>query len=572
MAIRTYKVTLDSKNTIAPEPVFLRQGDKTGAVVIDATLMDNGAPVSIDGLTPMFKANTADGQAVIADSTGFKIVNSSGGEFIYQVPSQLGSVPGKIKIAYFSLTDSSGNQSTFDIVFAVSPAIDMTQDSAKDWVSNLNEIIDKYNQWVNNAHTSWADFVDSNKEIIESIDPGGTLLAEIIDARKPASGESYQTLGERLNNEHNENIIDDSLISGGYVKNYFEPEITRVKSKLTSGLFTFAQMNDTHWEDIMRSQPYAPRSLAHIRNLLSFSNVADLLLLNGDNNNSDNVDLNVVKHEIKTLTNVFFDGNAGGKADRFIQLGNHDDGTTRRLFQPNYFIGQDNYVHDDFFKDAYRTSESQGEIRNDGSLYFYKDYPDAKIRFISLNTSDILEGQLDDSGSQKYDRWGTHAIRQEQMNWLINVALRDVPNDYHTIVTCHAPLDLAGKDPNPKTHYWNFDVALNVLAAFRDGTAYLGSSVDAVDNDYKVAVNTDFTNQGPRILVGDFAGHIHKEYIHEVNGIACVAVDRSLVDVAKAADIGTAQEDMFDVIQIDTANRHAYVYGFGGSTYRGFDY
>lgn len=63
MAIRTYKVTLDTKNTIAPEPVFLRQGDKTGAVVIDATLMDNGAPISIDGLTPIFKANTADGQA-----------------------------------------------------------------------------------------------------------------------------------------------------------------------------------------------------------------------------------------------------------------------------------------------------------------------------------------------------------------------------------------------------------------------------------------------------------------------------------------------------------------------------
>lgn len=36
MAIRTYKVALDTKNAIAPEPVFLRQGDKTGAVVIDS--------------------------------------------------------------------------------------------------------------------------------------------------------------------------------------------------------------------------------------------------------------------------------------------------------------------------------------------------------------------------------------------------------------------------------------------------------------------------------------------------------------------------------------------------------
>ena len=34
MAIRTYKVTLDTKNTIAPEPVFLRQGDKTNSVTL----------------------------------------------------------------------------------------------------------------------------------------------------------------------------------------------------------------------------------------------------------------------------------------------------------------------------------------------------------------------------------------------------------------------------------------------------------------------------------------------------------------------------------------------------------
>lgn len=198
MAIRTYKVTLDSKNTIAPEPVYLRQGDKTGAVVIDATLMDNGSPVSLNGLTPMFKANTADGQAVIVDSTGFNIVNASGGEFTYQVPSQLGSVDGKIQIAYFSFSDSSGAQSTFNVVFVVEKAADMTQESAKDWVSNLNNIISQYNQWINNAHSSWQDFVNANKEIIESVDPGGTLLTEVINARTPSGANAYPSLGNRL--------------------------------------------------------------------------------------------------------------------------------------------------------------------------------------------------------------------------------------------------------------------------------------------------------------------------------------------------------------------------------------
>ena len=149
MAIRTYKVTLDSKNTIAPEPVFLRQGDKTGAVVIDATLMDNGVPVSLNSLTPMFKANTADGRAVIADSTGFNIVNASGGEFTYQVPNALSSVPGKIMTAYFSFSDFSGSESTFDVSFVIKSAVDITHKQAEDYITIIDGTLDSLRDKMN---------------------------------------------------------------------------------------------------------------------------------------------------------------------------------------------------------------------------------------------------------------------------------------------------------------------------------------------------------------------------------------------------------------------------------------
>lgn len=152
MAIRTYKVTLDSKNTIAPEPVFLRQGDKTGAVVIDATLTDNNVPVVLTGLTPFFKANTADGKAVIADGGGFSYVNATGGELTYQVPNALASVPGKITNAYFSLSDANGAESTFSIPFTVLPAADVTLPGALDYItiidgtnSDIQAIINSYN-------------------------------------------------------------------------------------------------------------------------------------------------------------------------------------------------------------------------------------------------------------------------------------------------------------------------------------------------------------------------------------------------------------------------------------------
>lgn len=187
MAIRTYKVTLDTKNAIAPEPVYLRQGDKTGAVVIDATLMDNGSPVSLSGLTPMFKANTADGQAVIADSTGFNIIDASGGEFTYQVPNALSSVPGKIVTAYFSFSDSSGSESTFDVAFVIKKAVDITQAQADDYIAIIDGTIRDLKTKVDAIYADFSAGNFYNKNQVDTLN--NYLKKSISDSEK--SSKSY---------------------------------------------------------------------------------------------------------------------------------------------------------------------------------------------------------------------------------------------------------------------------------------------------------------------------------------------------------------------------------------------
>jgi hypothetical protein len=192
MAIRTYKVTLDSKNAIAPEPVYLRQGDKTGAVVIDATLMDNGTPVSLDGLTPMFKANTADGQAVIADSTGFNIIDESAGEFTYQVPNALAAVPGKIKVAYFSLADSSGSESTFDVAFIIKKAVDITKPQADNYITIIDGTLQSLQQKINAMNTDI-------QTILNAFNQGdfyNKSQTDNKDAATLASAKSYSDAGD----------------------------------------------------------------------------------------------------------------------------------------------------------------------------------------------------------------------------------------------------------------------------------------------------------------------------------------------------------------------------------------
>lgn len=222
MAIRTYKVTLDTKNAIAPEPVYLRQGDKTGAVVIDAKLMDNGSPVSLSGLTPMFKANTADGQAVIADSTGFNIIDASGGEFTYQVPNALSSVPGKIMTAYFSLSDSSGSESTFDVAFIIKKAVDITHAQANDYITIIDSTLQSLQQKIDAMNTDVQTILNAynqgdfyNKSETDSKDAATLASAKAYaDTQDSATLSSAKLYTDTLSKEISVTIANASKITG----------------------------------------------------------------------------------------------------------------------------------------------------------------------------------------------------------------------------------------------------------------------------------------------------------------------------------------------------------------------
>jgi len=571
MAIRTYKVTLDSKNTIAPEPVFLRQGDKTGAVVIDATLMDNGTPVSLSGLTPIFKANTADGQAVIADSDGFKIVNSSGGEFTYKVPSQLGAVDGKIKIAYFSFSDSSGAQSTFNVVFVVEKAVDMAHEHAKDWVSNLNEIIDQYNHWVNDAHSSWSDFVDVNKEIIESIDPGGALLAEVIDARDDGK-KTFTTLRERLNQTIS---VNTDYQSSDNVDPIFKDEVERVLSKIDESKFNLVVNTDDHYQErttygrFMNWPGISQKSMRHYSNLTALGQKADAIIAGGDNMHPDYLNIEVGKKDMEIVANKVLDNPT--KGDRFMVLGNHDVGDSVTIFNGTGKFKLEDVISENEVKQYYRTATSEfGEVRNGDSLYFYKDYPDKNIRLIGLVTEDTQE-LLGTDGYVKYTRLNNHVFSQAQLNWVANVALMTTPKDYHVVMYGHAPLLENKYDGKLQI---NSNELADIINAWINGQS---SSIisDPQNVDYPVNINVDYSGRGAGIFVGYFCGHNHKEAMRDFHGIKIINLMHSICEkgysnVDRHPD--TVSEDAQTVVSVDTNKRVVNLIGFGAATDRNFEY
>lgn len=538
MAIRTYKVTLDSKNAIAPEPVFLRQGDKTGAVVIDATLMDNGTPVSLSGLTPMFKANTADGQAVIADSTGFNIVNASGGEFTYRVPSQLGSVDGKIKIAYFSLSDSSGTQSTFNVVFIVKKAADMTQESAKDWVSSLSKIIEQYNQWVNNAHSSWQDFVNENKEIIESIDPGGTLLAKVNQLSSEISDTGDITIS----------------VDGG-VQAPFTSALVEFKHtiNLNNSVLKIGLLQDIHFSRAIYNGEYGEatdRGLVHIQHMGVLADSLDLAVYNGDNVHGREAKSSTV-HRIKQLINTH--RLAFGQLPTIWTIGNHDDNNV-------YFSGTNKAENTLTLKEM----EDAFEI---DQTYDYKDFPAQKVRVIVLDAFENPEIYNDD-GSEKYNRSYNSVFSQNQLTWL-SQALQ-APDGYSVIIFMHCPpLGFASNKPYNNYQDVNHDLMLGMVKAYITGTSYTASGTNT---DYPAVVSVDFTARGVGAFVGIVAGHEHHDLDPQtIDGIRVIERTCNL-PAGAGRSIGDISEDAFDVIEIDGANKHCKFHRFGAGNSLEFDY
>lgn len=401
---------------------------------------------------------------------------------------------------------------------------------------------------------SQSDFEDRyNKQIA-----GNTDLDEVIDAR-----EGHATLNERLNETTH---VEDS--SDFIVKDYFEPALATLNSKIDRNKFNIGFITDTHWEPSPVVYGRSDLSLSHLSNLMQLEPKLDAIIAGGDNTNSYSNSLNYVKKYINIFgTNLL---NYGNHADKFALIGNHDDGSLRgeKLKRD---IKPDDIVKIKDFADAYHFNGQFDEMRDADSPWFYKDYPEAKIRVIGINTQDIDEDLVNDLGALKYKRQRTFGIRQSQFDFLINKALV-VPDKYAIMVFGHVPLKADG-DYGDDGVWINNQLLINVLNAFKSGSKFIGSGST---DDFEVNINVDFTKQGERGIIGYFCGHVHKEYLNlaselkygaNFNMITCLA---SLNQVS--ADTGTVNEDGFTIISVDPVSKKCKLIGFGRATNREFDY
>lgn len=390
---------------------------------------------------------------------------------------------------------------------------------------------------------------------------GNTDLNEVVDARNDGT-QSFGTLRERLNALV---IIDSENIVGGDVKSSDLISLEKIKQEIDSKMFNLGFITDTH-DDKLSSDSGKPTnySLQHLSNILFLDGKLDAIVAGGDNIDgfSDSYDGLISEH--KKFTNKLMLTSLN-QSDKFILLGNHDDGALRYI----------NWLQTDMKKPMPKViplnklSEMIGaddvafdEQRDYNSPYFYKDYANKKVRLIGLNSVDTPDDAVDDHGGPKYPRQNNMGYRQQQLNWLANTALQNVPEGYVTLIVSH----IQGDAISDSAKYYNQDVVSEIINSFRNGTKV--NIVRDVE-DWKVNVNVDFSSQGKRDFGAYIHGHQHKEVANVVNGYNNIGVTCSL---SPMESLGTPQEDAWNIITVDTVNRKIVLKGFGRATNREFNY
>ena len=162
--------------------VKLRHADVNSQAIV-ARIVENGQPKSFEGLQPFFclMAQEVTGQGVSEES--IVSFDASKGTLSYIVSDNALQMVGRNE-AYFSFRKQEGGRwieqfstRTFHYIVEKSIYSQPFKDSNYWWTfKELNRI---FNQYIEDGKKSWEEFVKQNKEIIESVDPGGVLLSRL---------------------------------------------------------------------------------------------------------------------------------------------------------------------------------------------------------------------------------------------------------------------------------------------------------------------------------------------------------------------------------------------------------
>ena len=327
-----------------------------------------------------------------------------------------------------------------------------------------------------------------------------------------------------------------------YYKDYMNTKVSQIQQAELdySNGDQFIFITDVHWSDNFKQSPLLIEQIKKNTGVRKVIFGGDVPIAYGSKESLDNqiYDFNKSFREYKR------------ERDYYPIIGNHD------------FTIRTNATSTDGF--TYSAPKSYGLVGRDledytniqsGKIYYYKDNPAQKIRYVFVNT----EESIDDTTF-----WGVNAnISQEQADWLINDALQ-APDGYQIVVFGHVPIE----ESLPNYSY-KLDILRKILEAVNN------KSIINMDSGYGAVVNHDFSNSKVKVIAY-ISGHCHKDRSANTNGLLHITTgcDAHYNDDTwtRVGTEGTTNEQLFDVFFIDTVNSKINTIRIGAGNDRSFSY
>lgn len=177
-------------------------------------ITQNGMPLNFlnEGITKVYFCTKFSNKYIVEQEA--EIIDGQKGHIKY-VMNEFDMQKTGLQQAYFKFEDGEGNYrgATQSFTYRIIESIDSSYSEMGSYVARLEELLKLYSDFFENQSQSWIDFVTANKEILESIDPGGKILWELIEAR-----DGEVSLNARLKRDYKK--IYDVLIN--HVPNDFK--------------------------------------------------------------------------------------------------------------------------------------------------------------------------------------------------------------------------------------------------------------------------------------------------------------------------------------------------------------
>lgn len=582
----------DSNN---PQWLQGRQNEDGGRQVFVDLEDENGSPVNLTGASAVFKGVLPGGQYKIWDHKSSTIIDAQAGRFRYTFPKRAMAIAGSYKQAFFEIFREGTRLATLEFNFEV--LADLVEENIipsdyitpfEDLYGKLKEYLVKFNGDFDTAMTQWkkdvanlitelnADISGINMTITEiktqlssledKIKADGLLTQADFDAQIAIVNE---TINNALTQLKQPIPVNDTIIVGKPVSAENKSALDNLKASIDTDKFNMVFITDTHYAQQSELDNYAPGyAVDHLNHALYLDENVDVIVAGGDNIDGHNNSYPGILNDQKKFAIELLYG-SNNHADKFALKGNHDDGSWRLYAYREGNLTYQNSTPETIpfaqFRADYQNADLLFEERRNGdSNYFYKDYPDKKVRIVGLDSNDTPEDKLTSDNGLKYVGIDYMGYRQAQLDWIANTALQGVPEDYTTIIIGHCGAEPTSYDDDLSDpthgHHTNQAQLNKIINNFIKGTS---ETVTNSVKDFEINVKTDFTSQGPRTLAGYIHGHDHAENYSTTVGFNSIGVINSFGPSWRYGD-----NDGWNLITLDAENHKLIFKGFGLATNR----